>query len=121
MLFDAADAALVPTADVAVTVNVYAVADCRPATVIGLEAPVPVYPPGELVTVYELIGNLLVGAVNVTLAAPLLYALEVPTFVAVPIVGATGELLAPDALAPRIGIGLFYLILLLLIFDLAHI
>jgi hypothetical protein len=39
---DALDAADVPTTDVAVTVNVYAVADCKPATVIGELAPVPV-------------------------------------------------------------------------------
>jgi hypothetical protein len=39
---DADDAALVPAEDVAVTVKVYAVADCNPVTVIGLEAPVPV-------------------------------------------------------------------------------
>ena len=49
--FEALDAALVPAVDVAVTVNVYAVEDCSPVTVIGLEDPVPVNPPGELVTV----------------------------------------------------------------------
>jgi hypothetical protein len=42
MLFDALEAELVPIADVAVTVKVYAVADCKPSTVIGLEDPVPV-------------------------------------------------------------------------------
>ena len=47
----ALDAELVPIADVAVTVKVYAVADCNPATVIGLDEPVPVNDPGELVTV----------------------------------------------------------------------
>jgi len=51
MLFEAEDALDVPAAEVAVTVNVYAVADCKPATVIGLEDPVPVNDPGELVTV----------------------------------------------------------------------
>ena len=41
---------------------------------------------------------------KVTAAAPLLYALEVPTLVAVPIVGATGTDLAPEALDPKTGI-----------------
>ena len=39
---DALDALEVPAAEVAVTVNVYAVADCKPATVIGEDEPVPV-------------------------------------------------------------------------------
>jgi hypothetical protein len=108
ILFDALDALDVPAAEVAVTVNVYATSDCSPVTVIGELEPVPVNPPGELVTVYEVIGNLLVGAVKVTVAAPLLYARPVPTLVAVPIVGAAATPLAPDALAPRIGIFLFY-------------
>ena len=50
-LFDAADAAPVPTAFVAVTVNVYAVPLVRPVTVIGEAEPVPVSPPGLEVTV----------------------------------------------------------------------
>ena len=41
----------VPCALVAVTVKVYVVPTVRPATVIGLAAPVPVMPPGELVAV----------------------------------------------------------------------
>jgi hypothetical protein len=48
---DALDAAEVPIALVAVTVNVYAVADCNPVTVKGLDAPEAVNDPGELVTV----------------------------------------------------------------------
>ncbi len=48
---DAAEAAPVPTPLVAVTVKVYAVPLVRPLTVIGLVVPVPVKPPGELVTV----------------------------------------------------------------------
>jgi hypothetical protein len=48
---DADEAELVPAEDAAVTVNVYAVADCNPVTVIGELAPDAVYPPGELVTV----------------------------------------------------------------------
>jgi hypothetical protein len=47
--------------------------------------------------------------VKVTVADPLLNGLDVPTLVAVPIVGATGLAFAPDALEPRIGISLFYL------------
>jgi hypothetical protein len=90
-------------------------------TVKGLDAPDAVKEPGVDVTVYEVIGSLLEGAVKVTAAAPLLWALEVPTFVAVPIVGATGELFAPEALAPRIGIRLFYLTLFLLTVGLADI
>jgi hypothetical protein len=101
---DADDAELVPAAEVAVTLNVYDVPDCNPVTVKGLLAPDAVNPPGLDVTVYEVMGNLLVGAVNVTVADPLLYARPVPTLVAVPIVGATGADFAPEALAPRIGI-----------------
>ena len=44
--FDAALAAPVPMAFVAVTVNVYAVPLVRPVTVSGDAAPVPVAPPG---------------------------------------------------------------------------
>jgi hypothetical protein len=49
--FEAADAALVPAAFVAVTVKVYAVPFVRPITVIGEEVPAPVSPPGDEVTV----------------------------------------------------------------------
>jgi hypothetical protein len=74
MLLDAAEAALVPRELVAVTVNVYEVFDCRPVTVTGDEAPVPVNPPGLEVTVYPVIGKppSKVGAVKVTSARPLL-------------------------------------------------
>jgi hypothetical protein len=48
---EAEEAGPVPIALVAVTVKVYEVLDCKPATVIGEEAPVPVNPPGEEVTV----------------------------------------------------------------------
>ena len=51
MLLEAEDAAPVPLALVAVTVNVYAVFDARPVTVTGDDAPVPVNPPGLEVTV----------------------------------------------------------------------
>ena len=93
---DADDAELVPAALVAVTVKVYPVADCSPDTVIGLKAPVPVNPPGLDVTVYEVIGSLLVaGALNDTVAAPLLYPRLVPTFEADTLVGTVGAALAP--------------------------
>ena len=48
---DAFDGIDVPDALVAVTVNVYGVFDDNPDTVIGEEVPVPVNPPGLLVTV----------------------------------------------------------------------
>jgi hypothetical protein len=41
----------VPLVFVAVTVNVYAVEAVNPLTVMGDDEPVPVNPPGELVTV----------------------------------------------------------------------
>ena len=50
-LFDADEALPVPTLLVAVTVKVYAVPLVRPVTVTGLDAPVPVRPPGLEVTV----------------------------------------------------------------------
>ena len=87
---EADDAELVPKAFVAVTVNVYAVFDCNPVTVIGDVAPVPVKPPGDDVTVNE-VAAFGPWAVNATVAAPLLNALLVPTSVAVPISGAAGN------------------------------
>jgi hypothetical protein len=48
---DADDAELVPTAFVAVTVNVYAVPFVRPVMVIGESLPLAVIPPGLEVTV----------------------------------------------------------------------
>jgi len=57
----------------------------NPVTVMGLEAPLPVAPPGLAVTVYPVIlaPPVKAGAVNVTLAC-------VSPAVAVPIVGAPG-------------------------------
>ena len=67
---DAAEADPVPAALVAVTVNVYAAPSTRPLTRIGLEAPVPTWPP-LLVTVYEVMAApLLAGALNATEADP---------------------------------------------------
>jgi hypothetical protein len=86
-LFDAADGAPVPTALVAVTVNVYAVPFASDATVIEVHgaAQVPVTPLGEDVAVYVVIADppLLAGAVNVTVACAL-------PRVAVPMAGAPG-------------------------------
>jgi hypothetical protein len=53
---EADEASDVPTEFVAVTVNVYEVADCRPVTTNGDDAPLAVYPPGLEVTVKEEIG-----------------------------------------------------------------
>ena len=96
---DAEEAGLTPAVLVAVTVYVRVPATVS-VTTTGLDAPV-LDAPDELVTVYWVIGNLLVGAVKVTDALPL-------PAVAVPIVGATGTLLAPEPCAPRIGMCLFY-------------
>jgi hypothetical protein len=103
MLFDAAEAAEVPDAFVAVTVNVYEVADCKPVTVKGDEAPVAVNPPGLEVTVNEVAVAPAPG-VNATEAAPLLYARAVPTSVAVTPVGIPGAPFADEAITPIIGI-----------------
>jgi hypothetical protein len=90
-LFDAALAALVPIALVAVTVNVYEVPVVNPDTVMVPEpavARVPVTPPGDDVAVYNVIVEppSLAGAVYVTVAA------VGEVTVAVPIVGAPGTL-----------------------------
>lgn len=73
---DAPDDPDVPIAFVAVTVKVYddAGAVFNPETTIGDEAPVPVSPPGEDVTVYPVMGSfpLKVGAVKVIEACPAL-------------------------------------------------
>jgi hypothetical protein len=83
----AEDAGDVPIAFVAVTVNVYAVPLLKPETVIGLEPPDAVTPPGLDVTVKLVIAEppLFAGAEKVTDA-------EALPAVAVPIVGASGGL-----------------------------
>jgi hypothetical protein len=55
--FDGVDAAPVPTALVAVTVNVYASPFVRPVTVIGEEVPVAEYVSVLSVTVYPVIAE----------------------------------------------------------------
>jgi hypothetical protein len=79
-----AEAVLVPTAFVAITVKVYVVPLIRPVMVIGEDPPDAVCPPLE-VTVYEVIAEppVLPGALKVIVASPL-------PAVAVPMVGAPG-------------------------------
>jgi hypothetical protein len=50
-IIDADDATDVPVELVAVTVNVYGVFEVNPDTIIGDDEPVPVKPPGLLVTI----------------------------------------------------------------------
>jgi len=101
MLLEADDAAEVPLSFVAVTVKVYAVPAERLETVIGLEDPVPVAPPGEAVTVNDVAAAPVAEGVKVTLA------LDPFTVEAVPIVGTLGcknDLVFCEALVPIIGI-----------------
>ena len=89
-------------------------ADCRPVIVNGEEDPVTVYPPGLDVAVNDVAAAPVAAAVKVTVAEPLLYALPVPTFVAVPIVGALGlrkDFVFCDADDPRIGMCISYTII----------
>ena len=85
-LFDGADAGPAPTALVAETVKVYAVPLARPPTVIGEAGPLAVRPPGDEVTVYDVIGvpPLEAGGVNATVACAL-------PAVATTLVGAPGN------------------------------
>ena len=71
--------------------------DWSPATVIGEDDPVPVYPPGDEVTVNDVAAGDSAGKEKVTVAAPLLNALPVPTFVADTLVGANGSRKSFDA------------------------
>jgi hypothetical protein len=87
---EAADAAEVPEALVAVTVNVYEVADCSPSTVRGEDAPVAVKLPGLEVAVKDVAAGEPPGKLKLTLAAPLLNARLVPTSVADTLTGAEG-------------------------------
>jgi hypothetical protein len=88
---EGSEAAEVPEALVAVTVNVYAVLDSRPVTVSGELAPVAVYPPGDDVAVKDVAGGESSGKEKDTVAAPSLNGLDVPTSVAVTSVGALGS------------------------------
>ena len=93
---EAAEAAEVPAAFVAVTVNVTEALTGMPLTVIGEDDPLAVCP--ELaVTVKEVAAGESAGKENETTAAPLLYALLVPTFEADTLVGANGSRKSLDA------------------------
>jgi hypothetical protein len=102
---DADEASDVPDAFDAVIVNVYAVLDCSPSTTIGDDEPVAVYDPGEDVTVKD-VAVAPAPAVKGTLAAPLLNARLVPTFVTVPIVGMPGAPFAEELMVPRISVAM---------------
>lgn len=96
----AEDAAEVPAAFVAVTVIEYCVADARPWTTIGDDEPVAVLvvcPAAVAVTVKEVAAGDRAGKENDTVAAPSLYALLVPTSVALTLIGASGSKKSLDA------------------------
>jgi hypothetical protein len=115
---EADDAEELPAAFDATTVKVYEVPALSPDTVIGLEDPVPVKPPGFEVTVNDVAAAPEPAGVNAT------EAVVCPVEVALTPVGALGckkDLMLAEALPPRIDISLFYLTLVLLIADLIHI
>ena len=87
---EAEEAAEVPAAFVAVTVNVTEALTGIPVTVIGEDDPVPVCPL-LAVTVKEVAAGESAGKEKDTTAAPLLYALPVPTFEADTLIGANGS------------------------------
>jgi hypothetical protein len=93
---EAAEAADVPAALVARTVNVTDAAEVNPVTVKGDVAPVAVCPV-LAVTVKDVAAGESAGRENETVAAPLLNARPVPTFVAVTPVGANGSKKSFDA------------------------
>ena len=71
--------------------------DCKPSTVNGDVAPVAVNDPGDDVTVNEVAAGDNSGSEKDTEAAPLLKARDVPTSVAVTLVGANGSKKSFDA------------------------
>lgn len=87
---DAADAADVPEALVAVTVNVGVDVDVRPVTTTGEDAPVAVCPV-LAVTVNDVAGGEPAGNSKVTETAPSLNGLLVPTFVPPTLIGGFGS------------------------------
>jgi hypothetical protein len=93
---DAADAAEVPAAFVAVTVNVTDAADAIPSTISGEDAPVFVCPV-LAVTVYDVAAGESAGREKATDTAALLNALPVPTSVPVTPIGAKGSKKSFDA------------------------
>ena len=78
---EALDETDVPLELVEVTEKVYGVFAVNPVTLIGDDVPVPVKPPGLLVTVYPVIVPVPLGAVNSTITV------DVLDTVAIPIVG----------------------------------
>jgi hypothetical protein len=85
-LFEAADAALVPRPFVVVTVNVYAVPSVSPVTVTAHVVAEACAPPGDAVTVYDVIvaPPLLAGGVQLTVAC------WSPATAVIPVGGADG-------------------------------
>ena len=93
---DALDAAEVPAALVAVTVNVGAAPEENPVKTIGEDDPVPVCPV-LAVTVKDVAAGESAGKENATETAPLLYGRPVPTFVAPSTTGFNGSKKSFDA------------------------
>jgi hypothetical protein len=93
---EAVDAAEVPAALVAVTVNVGVAAEAIPVKVKGEDAPVAVCPV-LAVTVKDVALGESAGKENATETAPLLKARPVPTFVPVTPIGANGSKKSFDA------------------------
>jgi hypothetical protein len=93
---DALEAAEVPAALVAVTVNVGVAEEAIPDTTRGEDAPVAVCPV-LAVTVKDVAAGESAGKENATETAPLLKALPVPTFVPVTPVGDNGSKKSFDA------------------------
>ncbi len=90
------EAAEVPAALVAVTVNVGVADEAIPVTVKGEDDPVAVCPV-LAVTVKDVAAGESAGKVNATTTAPLLNGRSVPTFVALVIVGFNGSKKSLDA------------------------
>jgi hypothetical protein len=93
---DASEAAEVPAALVAVTVNVGVELDAKPVTVIGEDAPLAVCPV-LAVTVKDVAAGESAGKENTTETAPSLNARPVPTFVPETPVGFNGSKKSFDA------------------------
>lgn len=93
-LFEDPDVVLLPLALVAITVKVYEVPFVRPDTVIGLDAPLPVIPPGLEVAV-----NPVIVEPPLLLAVKATEALALPA-VAIPMVGAAGTVDGVTLLEP---------------------
>jgi hypothetical protein len=93
---EASEAAEVPAAFVAVTVNVGVADEAMPSTTIGEEDPVPICPV-LAVTVKDVAAGESAGKEKTTETAPLLNGLPVPTFVPETPVGFNGSKKSFDA------------------------